>query len=332
MYHGTLYTSVPPRLIRQSQGEDYGDSYQTECINSWRQTGFKIVSLNSDCEIEALLKKGYSIEFMSNGSSHSRTKMKTLLSAILASGENVAGIINADCFMMSPGAGIENLLKAAAGSIILLERLNIDPMTMRATGSSNLGFDAFFFDTQFVANIDDSEEWTIGEPVWDYWFPLVMHIAGATLKAPNSPIIVHLDHELQWTIADSAAKGIKLYKRLISLDLEERMPAALARQVRKVNSVQFEEVDVNRFWECIIPWLRTYPQTFSLCPSGSPGEFVCRLLAGMATSKEFGLQHQLNTVTLNYWLQAKGRAIARAKAATLGYLTSRFLSKTSRRG
>ena len=95
---------------------------------------------------------------------------------------------------MNPGVAIGNVLKATEGSIILLERLDIDPKTMRATGSHALGFDAFFFDTRFIENVDDAGDWTIGEPVWDYWFPLVMHIAGAYLKAPNAPIIVHLNH------------------------------------------------------------------------------------------------------------------------------------------
>ena len=135
MHQVTLYTSVPPRLIRQTQLEDYGDLYQKECINSWKEAGFKIVSFNPDCEIDALLGKGYDVEFVSNGSSGNRTKIGTFLSAIRDFGENVAGIINADCFLMNPGVAIGNVLKATEGSIILLERLDIDPKTMRATGS-----------------------------------------------------------------------------------------------------------------------------------------------------------------------------------------------------
>ena len=82
MQHVTVYTSIPPLLIRQSQGEDYGDSYQKECINSWREAGFRIVSVNSDCEIDTFLEKGYDIEFVSNGSLHDRTKIEAFLSAI----------------------------------------------------------------------------------------------------------------------------------------------------------------------------------------------------------------------------------------------------------
>ena len=98
-----------------------------------------------------------------------------------------------------------------------------------------LGFDAFFFDTRFIENIDDAGDWTIGEPVWDYWFPLVMHIAGASLKAPNAPIIVHLNHVQQWRGADLRASGTKLLRHLLSLHLEDRLPVELAQQIRKFN-------------------------------------------------------------------------------------------------
>ena len=333
MHKVTLYTSVPLQLKRETKSEDYGVSYQKECINSWREAGFKIASLNADCEIDILLGKGYDIEFISNGGSQNRTKIATFLSTIRNSGESVAGIINADCFLMNPGMAIGNILKAAEGSVILLERLNIDPNMMRATGSRSLGFDAFFFDTRFIENIVDGDNWTIGDPVWDYWFPLVMHIAGASLKAPNAPIIVHLNHVQQWRGVDSRASGSKLLRDLLSLDLEGRLPVELAQQVRKFNfEGQPGPIDVDRWEECIIPWLKTFPETFSLCPSGGPGDFVCRMLAGMADSNEFQLEHQLNTVTLGYWIQAKRRAFSRAKTAALGRINSLLSPTTSRRG
>ena len=332
MQHVPLSTSRPPLLIRQSQGEDYGDSYQKECINSWREAGFRIVSVNPDCEIDNLLGRAYDIEFISNGSLRDRTKIEAFLSAIRDSGEDVAGIINADCFLMNPGSAIGNILKAAEGSILLLERLDIDPTTMRATGSYYPGFDAFFFDTRFVAKIDGGDDWMIGQPVWDYWFPLVMHIAGASLKAANTPIIVHLNHERQWLGADSEASGAKLFRYLVSLESDGKLPVDLAQQVHKFNvKLRAGQIDVGTAWvECVIPWLKTFPERFSLCPSGSSGDFVCRILGGMADSNEFRLEHQLNTVTFALWLQATRRAVARVRNGTRRRLQSIFL-RTARK-
>jgi hypothetical protein len=316
----TLYTSIPPRLIRQSQQEDYGESYQNECINSWREAGFRVVSINPGCEIEALVGKEYDVEFLSNGSSQNRTTLGAFLSTIAASREDVAGIINADCYLMSPGVAIDNLLKAATGAIILLERLNIDPNTMRACSSSIVGFDGFFFDTRFVARINDGDNWTIGNPIWDYWFPLAMHIGGAIVKAPSSPIIFHLTHEPVWSYADVGAAAIKLL-RLLCLDLEGRLPAELAREIHNIcNGRKVEEVDLCSFCECMGSWLRRSSQKFCLCPPGSPGEFVSRMLAGMAA-----------TATRESRLPPKRRALSIVKEATLNRFHSLLLSMMSRK-
>lgn len=330
--HVTLYTSIPPLLVRQSQGEDYGDAYQKECINSWREAGFKIASVNPDCEIDVLLKKGFDIEFISNGSLRDRTKIEAFLSEIRNSQEGIAGIINGDCFMMNPGRAIANALKAVEGSILLLERMDIDPKTMRATGLGYPGFDAFFFDTQFVAKIDSGDDWMIGEPVWDYWFPLAMHIAGANLKVANIPILVHLNHERQWWDANSEASGAKLFRYLVSLESERKLPGVLAKRVSEFDiMLETGKIDVGTAWrECIMPWLKTFPESVPLSPPGSPGDFICRVLTGMANSNEFRFERQLNTVTFALWLHATRRAIARVGNGVSRRLQSTFL-RTARK-
>ena len=44
----TVYTSIPPAMTRIVQGEEVGPTYQNACIDSWKEAGFKVVSLN--CE------------------------------------------------------------------------------------------------------------------------------------------------------------------------------------------------------------------------------------------------------------------------------------------
>ena len=101
----------------------------------------------------------------------------------------------------------------------------------------------------------------------------------------------------------------------------------LAQQVREFNvKRQSGQIDGGTaLMECVIPWLKTFPERFSLCPSGDPGDFVCRILGGMANSNEFRLEHQLNTVTFALWLQATRRAIARVRNGTRRRLLSIFL-------
>jgi hypothetical protein len=323
----TLYTSLPPRLVRQSRGEDYGEAYQRECINSWREAGFRVVSVNPGCELNCLRENRLDIEFIPSGSSCERTKIGDILSAIRNSGEGVAGIINGDCFLMSPGRAIGNMLEAARGSILLLERMDIDPKTMRATGLGYMGFDAFFFDAQFVSKIEGGDDWTIGEPVWDYWFPLVMHAAGAILKTADVPLIAHLNHERRWSDIKSEASGAKLFRLLALMELEGRLPEALAKRVGEFDArLESGQIDVGTAWrECVIPWLKTFPERALLSAPGSPGDFVCRLLAGMANSNEFRFERQLHTVTFALWLQSTRRAVARIGNRASRRLQTAFL-------
>jgi hypothetical protein len=308
----TLYTSVPPSLKRQSRHEDYGEAYQRECINSWRAAGFRVVSLNSDAEIEGLRGKGFDVEFASNGSPNGRTKIGDFLSAMSSSDGAVAGIINADCYLMSPGETIQSILDSARGSLVVLRRVSLDPDTMRPTGIYCHGFDAFVFDTRFAPKIADGGDWSIGEPFWDYWFPLAMYIAGAQLKAPEVPMLVHLGHEEQWRFDTSKDSKAKLWRKLIALHREQRLPPQLSQAVEKAGlGIQPDEIGTIALLKCIVPWLKSFPMQTRPSLPGSPGDFVCRMLAGLEGSEEFQLRRELGSVTLAHWLRANRRRVGR---------------------
>jgi len=309
----TLYTSIPPSLNRWSRNEPYGEAYQRECINSWREAGFRTVSLNSDAEIESLRGKGFDVEFLSNGSPNSRTKIGAFLSAIGSSDEAVTGVINADCYLMNPGQVIQSILDSARGSLVAVKRLDVDPATMRPTGSC-FGIDAFFFDTSFAPKIADGDEWSIGEPFWDYWFPLAMHIEGAQLKEPDAPILIHLIHEQQWQFETSNDSAAKLWRRLISAHREPRLSPQLAQRIGEVGlGLRGEEIDTEMVLKCIVPWLVSFPERIRLCLPGAPGDLVCRMLTGLASSDELRLKNQLEAVTFAHWLRSKQRSIRRVR-------------------
>jgi hypothetical protein len=318
----SLYTSVPSRLIRQSKGEVYGDEYQKECINSWRDAGFNIISINPENEIDALVTKGYNIKFVSNGNLEGRTKFATFFSCIIDSKEPICGLINADCFLMNPcDVAIDRVLGAAGGSIVLLERLNIDPVTMKSMGKAASGFDAFFFDTRFVTNLDYADEWTIGEPFWDYWFPFFLHVSGASLKVAESTILVHLNHEVNWNMGDWRASGFKLFQQLQSPDTNRRLPAELAVQLRSMKiEDRSRHIDLLRFAHYMDAFWSSSAQRLTLCPIGSPGSFQCRMLEGMAESNGRDFEDQLRNITLRHWMQSKRRTFRPLKNKALKHL------------
>ena len=60
----TLYTSLPPYLRRLAQDRDIGPSYQAKCLQSWKDAGFDIVSVNAGTEIAALTQKNPGVAFV----------------------------------------------------------------------------------------------------------------------------------------------------------------------------------------------------------------------------------------------------------------------------
>jgi hypothetical protein len=284
----TIYTSIPGQLKRHAQGEEYGEVYQRECINSWRQAGLNVVSINPESELEALKARGLDVELVSNGTANGRTTIGKILSAICTLGDDTAGIINADCFLVNPGSAVNAAMDAAKDSMVLLERLSIDPQSMRPTGFYCGGFDGFLFDTKFLGQVRDGEAWTIGSPQWDYWFPLVMHVAGAKLKKPDALILMHLSHPTTWSREEYLGNAMKLWRILYSMNLE-KFPSDVAREIRNFGGEgSAAATAVERFLDSVASWLIVSRESFPLCPPGATGDFVRRILTGIEAKMTFG--------------------------------------------
>src|SRR5262245_32865685 len=234
--HFTIYTSLPPNMVR-FVGKKQFEKYQEACIISWKYAGFRVVSVNSDLEIQDLRIYDSEIDFLSNGTLNERSKISTFLTSIINSGEPYAGIINADCLLLNYDRFVENLLRAVKDSIVLLERLNLDPETLRPTGRHCYGFDAFLFDTKFLRTLKQDNSFVIGEPYWDYWFPLSMMDAGALLKTPAAPVMLHINHQQNWRLDKWRENGEKVTQFLLS---QERKKTFDQNFMQSVEMVAFE--------------------------------------------------------------------------------------------
>src|ERR1035437_3748061 len=221
----TVYTSIPPSIMRIVQGKEISTAYQNACINSWREAGLRVVSVNCESEIRQLKERGISGEYVSNGSQRNQSKIAKFLSLIAGSGEPIAGIINAYCLLIHYHDFVGAISRAAQNSIVLFERLNLNPSTMRPTGEHCYGFDAFFFDTRFVSGIKSGSAWLIGQTFWDYWFPLMLTYGGAKLKI-FAPALVHINHDTRWSWENWAANLTELRVSLLELhDFDTVFPA-----------------------------------------------------------------------------------------------------------
>ena len=253
-------------------------------------------------EIRELKERRSGIEFVSNGSHSGRSKIASLLSLIAERRERVAAIINADCLLIHYGSFIETMSRSAQDSIVLFERLNLDCGTLRPTGKHCFGFDAFFFDTRFIADLQMDDVWLIGGPFWDYWFPLSLAHAGAKLKIPDAPGLLHINHETRWQWGAWDANATTLRTNLLSWNnLEAVFPGEFVAAVKRKQT----KSDFTKF---LFSWLRSAAERIKLSPEGTEGELLYRFLAALAESKEEQFQNELRHLQVARWTLAKLKA------------------------
>jgi hypothetical protein len=301
----TIYTSIPPKIARTLKGAEAGASYQKACINSWKEAGFEVVSLNNECEINELKTRGLNVQLISNGTDSERSSIENFFKLIMASEDRVVAIINADCLLMHYDNFFRAIGQAARESIVLFERLNLAPETMRPTGLHCFGFDGFFFDSSFIRYVDRVEPWLIGQPFWDYWFPLSLINVGARLKMPDAPGLIHVNHEMRWQWTAWSDKLTALRSSILSMrNLDSAFPTEFGNAVR-ARQTKFE------FQNFIFSWLRSAAERIKLFPTGTAGEFLYRFLAGLADSKEQELQEELRQLRFATWGLSKYKKLRR---------------------
>jgi hypothetical protein len=302
----SLYTSIPPHVNRSVAGKPFAD-YQGAVIKSWKDAGFRVISVNSDVEIDALKKYSGEVEFVSNGTYNERSKISAFFDHIIASKEEHVGIVNADCVFFNYDGFADGLLKATSDSIILFERLNLDPDTARPTGRTCSGFDAFFFDTKFLGDVENSNQYEIGEPHWDHWFPLAMNLAGAELKIPQIPIFLHVDHPHKWSWDTFRTNGDKLIKFILSQQKDPKALPGFLEEVGKIASgPKFGDRYVRKLTELVFKSLRSQARLVSLTRDGTHADLIGRMFVGLSQSKELYFRDRMNQLTLAGRLRTLG--------------------------
>jgi hypothetical protein len=192
-----LFTSIPSQLNRVIQNAEFGPAWQAACIQSWKDSGFRIVTLNRADEINRIHSLAPDVEFFEIPKNRSRPLIADFLAAAADSDAEIAGIVNADCLLIDQKILIGHLVDKLDG-LAMAERLNLDRTTLRPTGQTCFGFDAFFFTKAAVSAVKSNANWRIGDNWWDYWLPLAFYFAGYEPKTLPSPMLMHLDHASAW--------------------------------------------------------------------------------------------------------------------------------------
>ena len=247
----TLFTSIPPRLTRPIRERDFGLPWQTACIQSWKDAGFKIVSLNSAKEISVQRSLSPSVEFREIPKGHTRPSITDFFEAAKSCKSEIVGIVNADCMLMPHLDFSKHLMRGFKG-VIIAERFNISHKTLRPTGESCRGFDAFFFNVSALASIPHDDHWRIGDVWVDYWLPFAFYLAGFEIKTLPAPILLHLNHELAWA-PEAWTSEIRRLTRILQSGGKRQLDPILSAELRRL----MPQHDAGAIHDLLFKWLKS---------------------------------------------------------------------------
>src|SRR6202166_5256838 len=274
----TLFTSLPPSTTRIVDGHDYGIAYQRACIASWIAAGFDVISLNPESEIAELRKYDYPINYLV--SPNPRPRIFEFLKEAFRSPSDLIGIINADCLLLSYPAFVQGIVSGAKDGLVMVERVNIDPNNLLPTGQTCLGFDAFFFNKTHASRLTIDPDLSVGQPWWDYWFPMEFAVSGVKLLRPQSPLIFHLDHEQGWSQARWLYYGRKFITRFSVVD-ETSTPSFSAGLHEFLGSGSAEKDDLGGFGDWCFHWLRDNAEYLEVAQDSTAAGLFGRILAAI---------------------------------------------------
>jgi hypothetical protein len=207
-HHGkaviAIATSIPPKQEREDDGRVLAD-YQSRCIKSWIENGFRILSVNDPGEIPDLAARHPEVTFIPasrNASKWTGRKnpfIADLLLALKDAPEPVLGLINSDLLFEPSSAWMEHLPSQVPHAMVLAHRQNTTSLRHGALRRFQ-GIDCFFFDKSFaVLALENALPFAIGAPWWDYWFPCIALLNNRKITVVDRPAVLHLVHKTAYS-------------------------------------------------------------------------------------------------------------------------------------
>jgi hypothetical protein len=253
-----LFTSIRP------PASDDEASYLRDCLNSWRAAGFTPVAVNGPSEIERLHNLDLPVEFAPMAID-GKPRIGDILSAIRNAGVRFAGIINSDC-KIAGYPGLAAKLEAGLDRMcVLVWRVDVGDGIKPSAASH--GFDAYFFDTRFVPEEDCG--FSIGDPWWDYWFPLACEMQGAWLQTLAVPLLTHRVHPLNWQRRKWEAGAERLWTALRGWRHAATAPRSLYGSIPAAwwGRTHLTAVQVSSLSLIVPAWFYEHrPQTMAILP------------------------------------------------------------------
>lgn len=199
-------TSIPPKMYRiDAAGNDIGADYQLACINSWKEAGFKPVSLNHESEIlpseiENIVEvhKVRDSAFQEVG--RHLLYLDSLFETAVKLDERLVAISNADILLDLSQDTKMTIGNLRPGEFFISHRLDIDDYQKKSAPEICFGYDFIVFcpaDIEKLRWIFD-KSYIFGKPFWDYAIPAAFIVSGLSGRLIDHHQVMHLRHPAKW--------------------------------------------------------------------------------------------------------------------------------------
>lgn len=214
-----LVTSMPPSIFRRTNdGSEIGREYALECIRSWRNCGFYPVSVNAESELVSELIRTEDIKLITvrrdarNQFGKPLVYLGDFIAAACSLTDGPVVVANADILIDMPAATKHLVVNLKPGQCLVSRRYDIQDMDSREGKEYTFGYDFFAFHSRDLLGFS-GDEFVIGMPWWDHYFPIHMYLLGLKSVPATKPFAFHLAHEEQWDFDNWLALG----KRFLQL-------------------------------------------------------------------------------------------------------------------
>jgi hypothetical protein len=247
-----LVTSVAPHNVENQQ----------RAIESWRNLGFSVTSLNSEDEANQLrpLFEGVEFSLVARDARAECGKPLVYLNDVFAflrqSGTPVCGVINSDIHLRATPATIRHLLDEAKDSLVFANRVDVDTLESTTGEVFSRGFDVFFFDRAITKYLPLTR-FCLGQPWWDYWLPSCMFkVPSIRLKLLAFPLALHVRHALNWHLDNFDKYGLhfvqcfepEVYRRMLG-----EAPEKQKESMRSYNAQVLAMIWLRSQWLSCLP-------------------------------------------------------------------------------
>lgn len=167
---------------------------QQECLDSWRRLGLRIVSGNTEKEIDRL-QSLYDVEFavVKPSTSYDRPTPR-IFDLLRICKDRPMLMLNSDIAIYG---GQHVLTDAVSSRTALIGVRNNYTGTIENASVEQWGIDAFLLYPEQVSTFPDLD-FAIGQTLWDYWVPYHLERSQQKVRWIGEPYFFHQSHRVHW--------------------------------------------------------------------------------------------------------------------------------------